>query len=206
MTHISTTPANASQGLAETTLRRFAVKFTSITVTKIVDPGANAEVDFTFTVNRTTKRYVNNDLPLGTTTLPANLTLRTDIPGAGTLSIDVSGLENDVTSGDDLLPAFSRVFTQADGFGVGEHTGGGSNAHLAYTMTFKITEEPIPPSPPGGGDGGDGKPDGPGAMNSRDGRDDAHATPPTRPEVALRDQPVVADQTRIAGRWKLARR
>jgi hypothetical protein len=160
MTHNPrTTLATRSETPADNGLRRFAVTFTSIDVTKIVDPGTNAEVDFSFTVNAKTQHYLNNDLRIGETDLPSNLKLRADVAPTASLSIDVSGVEKDPTSADDPLPAFSRVFTHADSFGVGEHTGGGANAHLAYTIAFEIAEEAIPPQPPPAEGGGDGKGD-----------------------------------------------
>jgi hypothetical protein len=137
--------------------RRYEVTFNAITVSALDDPGSNAEVDIAFRVNAITRHFVDNDLGLGTTTLPDKLVFTTDVPTDGTITIDISGIENDVTSADDPLPTIRRTFRAADQFGVGSHRVNASNRHLTYSIDFEIADQgptPEPPPPPDGGGGG----------------------------------------------------
>lgn len=101
---------------------------------------------------------------MGTTNLPiGDLSFIVGVATTDAITIEVAGVEKDVTSRDDPLPAFRRVFTVAQGFGLGPQRAGGSNEQMSYTTAFEIREAIIPPDgggDDGGGDdgGGDGKP------------------------------------------------
>ncbi|GAB2899581.1 hypothetical protein GCM10027074_77720 [Streptomyces deserti] len=112
------------------------VRFRSIAVSEIHDPGSNAEAEFTFKVNGQTQTFRDNDLGIGKT--PINRRFAVRIPATSALNIAVSGTEHDVTSGDDTLPGFTRSFSAAQGFGIGSHSVRATNEHMTYLMDFEI--------------------------------------------------------------------
>ena len=126
-----TTPASRGAGLTAV-----QVVFRRIVVSKISDPGSNAEVAFTLTVNGQTAPFVHNDLRTGITAI--NRTIVTAVDPEAMLRIAVRGIEKDTTSGDDILPAFTRTFTAEQRFGEGSHRVEASNSHMSYAMEFQI--------------------------------------------------------------------
>ncbi|MEV3973530.1 hypothetical protein AB0K68_36305 [Streptomyces sp. NPDC050698] len=112
------------------------VRFRSIAVSEIHDPGSNAEAEFTFKVNGQTQTFRDNDLGIGKTSINRRFVVR--VPPASALNIVVSGTEHDVTSGDDPLPGFTRSFSAAQGFGVGIHSVRATNEHMTYLMDLEI--------------------------------------------------------------------
>lgn len=112
------------------------VRFRSIAVSEIHDPGSNAEAEFTFKVNGQTQTFRDNDLGIGKT--PINRSFSVRIPATSALNIAVSGTEHDVTSGDDPLPGFTRSFSAAQGFGIGSHSVRATNEHMTYLMDLEI--------------------------------------------------------------------
>lgn len=136
---MSTAPTNAppttsvSRGAV---LHAVQVVFRRIVVSKISDPGSNAEVAFTITVNGQTAPFVHNDLRIGITAI--NRTIVTGVDSGSMLRISVRGIEKDTTSGDDVLPAFTRTFTAEQRFGEGSHRVEASNSHMSYAMEFQI--------------------------------------------------------------------
>ncbi|MEG8279920.1 hypothetical protein [Streptomyces sp. AHA2] len=116
------------------------VHFQRITVSKISDPGSNAEVEFTLAANGRTQKFVDNDLPIGVT--PINRTFLVRVPPTATLTIAVGGVEKDVSSADDALPGFVRRFDAGENFGLGVHSVPASNPHMTYLMDFEVRPAP----------------------------------------------------------------
>ncbi|GGU11770.1 hypothetical protein [Streptomyces lateritius] len=116
------------------------VHFRRIAVSKISDPGSNAEVEFTLAANGQTQKFVDNDLRIGIT--PINRTFLVRVPPTSTLDIAVGGVEKDVSSADDPLPGFVRRFGAANNFGLGVHSIPASNTHMTYLMDFEVRPAP----------------------------------------------------------------
>lgn len=112
------------------------VRFIRINVTKIDDPGINAEAEFTLKVNGQTRTFADRNLGLGSTPIGASFTV--SVPDTSVLGLQVSGIERDTLTADDPLPGFTRSFGAAQGFGVGTHTVSASNPHMTYTMEFDV--------------------------------------------------------------------
>lgn len=115
-------------------LNTVQVRFRRIVVSKISDPGS--EVELKLTVNGQSETWVNDDLPIGITSI--NRTIVADVGAGSSLRIAVSGIEKDVTSGDDVLPAFTRTFGADQNFGEGSHRVQVGNSHMTYAMEFEI--------------------------------------------------------------------
>ncbi|MDQ4118270.1 MAG: hypothetical protein M3235_15105 [Actinomycetota bacterium] len=109
------------------------VRFTRIDVLEISDPGSEAEARFTLTANGQSQSFVDDNLGRGTTAINRSVLVTT----AGSLSVRVTGIENDTTSGDDVLPGFTRTFSPAAD-GVGTHRVRASNEHMTYDMHIEI--------------------------------------------------------------------
>lgn len=118
---------------------RFQVTIVSIDVSATDDGflGGDLEATFTFVVNGQVQTYVNEDLDVGVH--PIGRTFFVDVPAdTSVIALAVSGVEDDLVI-DDILPGFTRVFGQAENWGVGFQTGSGSNGHITYTLNYQIT-------------------------------------------------------------------
>jgi hypothetical protein len=118
---------------------RYQVTIVSIDVSNIDDGflGGTLEVRFSFVVNGQVRTWVNNSLDVGISSI--GLTFFVDVPSdTSTITLAVSGVEIDPFF-DDPLPGFTHVWGQAQNWGLGAQSGGGSDSNIIYTLNYQIT-------------------------------------------------------------------
>jgi hypothetical protein len=118
---------------------RYQVTIESIDVSKIDDGflGGTLETTWTIVVNGQPQIYTNNNLDVGVT--PIGFTFFAAVPAdSSTITVQVSGVEDDPFF-DDTLPGFTDVWGQAENWGVGAQSNGGSDSNITYRLNYTIT-------------------------------------------------------------------
>lgn len=120
---------------------KYKVTIVSMVVTDVghgLLEGKHLESIWTFVVNGVAQTWVNKNLGVGTHN-PGN-TFYVDVPACdSTITLVVSGIDEDPWPWpDDPLPGFTAVYGQAENWGVGSQSGGGSDANITYTLNYNI--------------------------------------------------------------------
>lgn len=118
---------------------RYRVAIVSMNVTGIDDGflGGDLEATFTFVVNGQARTWVNNNLDTGVHNI--GITFFVDVPSdTSTITLEVSGVEDDPVF-DDPLAGFTRVWGQAQNWGVGAQSGSASDSNITYSLNYEIT-------------------------------------------------------------------
>lgn len=134
-----TDPGGGTPPQSDPRCELYQVTIVSINVTDTDDGflGGDLEATFTFTVNGESRTYVNNDLGEGTHSI--GVTFLVPVPAvSSTISISVSGEEDDPIF-NDTLAGFTRVWGQADNWGVGSQSGSASDSNITYSLNYTIT-------------------------------------------------------------------
>jgi hypothetical protein len=117
---------------------RYNVTIQSMNVTRIDDGflGGDLEALFTFTVNGQAQVYENRDLNVGFHSIGRAFTV--EAPNdAAQIIIAATGVEDDPAF-DDPLVGFTRIFGQAQDWGVGHHAENLSDGNITYTLNYQI--------------------------------------------------------------------
>ena len=98
--------------------------------------GGTLETTWTFAVSDQTQIYNKDGLDVGVTNV--GLMFLVDVPDStSAITFSASGKEHDVFADDDL-PGFTRVWGQAQNWGVGSQSVSGTNSSITYTLNYQI--------------------------------------------------------------------
>jgi hypothetical protein len=98
--------------------------------------GGTLETTWIFAVNDQAQTYNKDGLDVGVTNI--GLTFLVDVPTyTSTITFRASGKEHDVFA-DDELPGFTKVWGQAQNWGIGSQSVSEKNDSISYTLNYQI--------------------------------------------------------------------